>query len=39
VPNCAWNAGKDKPGWNWIRFMAMTVSLWWVCLGQYAPYN
>jgi hypothetical protein len=19
--------------------MAMTVSLWWFCLGQYAPYN
>ena len=19
--------------------MAMVVSLWWVCLGQYAPYN
>jgi hypothetical protein len=39
VPNCARNAGKDKPAWNWIRFIAMAISLWWVCLGQYAPYS
>ena len=28
APKCAKNAGNDKLGWNWMRFIAMGVSPW-----------